>query len=468
MERRDFVRLAIAAGLAPWLGELAFSQVGTTIRVRKSATTLAASMDIDTLRSAVATLAANTTATDYKSWMYWANSHGTPDDIPASMAAVWYQCQHSNAQVAEHFLSWHRAYLFFFEALVRELTQVDTFALPYWDWYTNSAVPPAFDQPMVGGNPNALYHGKRAYRTRTLVRTALTEPKFDDFQALLEGNPHGTIHVMVRGDMGSVETSARDPVFWAHHGNIDRMWEVWLAADPARRNPSTPDWLSRRFAFDTQGNNALTVSQLLRTAVDLGYVYDSVTAEAHPEVVPNQPKKAIKVPRSPFASVLKGAKVFTGTVTVSGPTQVDLRGGSLTLDFAVPRSAAGHIELLSVPEKNEGDAVVVFEGVTATPEGLSQGADYRIYVNLPEKSNPSLRHEDFYIGSINTFSLSHHRDHPRELRFHLGERAAALAKLGLWKPGELSVSFVSDDTDGATALIKIQGVRLEFVGQAIR
>ena len=28
--------------------------------------------------------------------------------------------------------------------------------------------------------------------------------------------------------MGAFETAGLDPLFWLHHANIDRLWEVWL------------------------------------------------------------------------------------------------------------------------------------------------------------------------------------------------------------------------------------------------
>jgi len=464
MERRDFVRLAIAAGFAPWIGELAFSQGSAAVRIRRSASESAASADVDTLRRGVELLAANGTATEYRSWMYWANSHGTPEDVPPAMAAVWARCEHST----DHFLSWHRAYVFFFESLIRELTQTDTFALPYWDWYSNAEIPAVFATQSIGGKPNPLYHAARRYRKRTLVRDALTAPTFDEFQPSLEGNPHGTVHVMVGGEMGSVPTSARDPLFWAHHANIDRMWEVWLAGDPRRRNPTDPEWLQRRFAYDVQGSKALVVASMLRPSEDLGYRYDSPTPEGHPDVVPARPKQAIAIAASTLASVLSSGKIPIGPVTVSGPTQLSLKGGSVSLDFKVPSVASNKFKSLATPKEGAMGGVVVFDGVVATAEGLSTGADYRIYVNLPEKSDPTLRHQDFYLGSINTFALSHHKDHPQSLRFNLGPHAQALAKLGLWKSGRVSVSLLSDDPDGSSTLIDIKGVRLELIGIPIQ
>jgi tyrosinase-like protein len=36
----------------------------------------------------------------------------------------------------------------------------------------------------------------------------------------------------IEGDLGSPATAARDPIFWLHHANIDRLWVRWT--DPAR------------------------------------------------------------------------------------------------------------------------------------------------------------------------------------------------------------------------------------------
>jgi hypothetical protein len=70
---------------------------------------------------------------------------------------------------------------------------------------------------------------------------------------LIEQTPHGDIHVIVggvitgenvNGAMSDIPTAAFDPVFWAHHANIDRMWAVWMAAPGKQLGPPAPDsWL---------------------------------------------------------------------------------------------------------------------------------------------------------------------------------------------------------------------------------
>ena len=54
-----------------------------------------------------------------------------------------------------------------------------------------------------------------------------------------EDTPHGPVHVYVGGqkggkggDMSDFATAARDPIFFAHHGNLDRLWEIWRAMPP--------------------------------------------------------------------------------------------------------------------------------------------------------------------------------------------------------------------------------------------
>ena len=50
----------------------------------------------------------------------------------------------------------------------------------------------------------------------------------------VEGTPHNDVHGFVGGNMWRFATAGLDPVFWLHHCNIDRYWEVrGHAADPS-------------------------------------------------------------------------------------------------------------------------------------------------------------------------------------------------------------------------------------------
>ncbi|MGH8646550.1 MAG: CheR family methyltransferase [Gammaproteobacteria bacterium] len=41
---------------------------------------------------------------------------------------------------------------------IREITQTDAFALPYWDWYRSVSIPAAFARRTVGGRSNDLWN----------------------------------------------------------------------------------------------------------------------------------------------------------------------------------------------------------------------------------------------------------------------------------------------------------------------
>ena len=49
---------------------------------------------------------------------------------------------------------------------------------------------------------------------------------FLDFTAQVE-DLHNRVHVWVGGHMGLIPFAAFDPIFWAHHTMIDRLWRLW-------------------------------------------------------------------------------------------------------------------------------------------------------------------------------------------------------------------------------------------------
>ena len=72
-----------------------------------------------------------------------------------------------------------------------------------------------------------------------------------------------------RGWMGAFYTAGLDPIFWCHHANIDRLWQVWLDADPAHKNPiNESHWANPRFSFpNPAGGPALSwrISEVIDT-----------------------------------------------------------------------------------------------------------------------------------------------------------------------------------------------------------
>jgi tyrosinase len=72
--------------------------------------------------------------------------------------------------------------------------------------------------------------------------------------------------------MSDISVAAYDPIFWAHHCMIDRLWYLWQLKHPgARMPPPLIDQALPPFA--------MTVRQTLEIT-QLGYDYAAATAAA--------------------------------------------------------------------------------------------------------------------------------------------------------------------------------------------
>jgi polyphenol oxidase len=92
--------------------------------------------------------------------------------------------------------------------------------------------------------------------------------------------PHNTMHGWTgdmsrpnHEDMGVYYTAGRDPIFYPHHANIDRLWEAWRRIGAARGNRrqvdfTDPDWLDASFLFYDE--EARLVRVTVRDMLDVG------------------------------------------------------------------------------------------------------------------------------------------------------------------------------------------------------
>ena len=204
---------------------------------------------------------------DDRGYQYWAGLHGLP--LPA-----W--CD-KFGHGKPTFLHWHRAYLARFELKLRSAGHGHDVMLPWWDWLTEPVIPPAYEEPKTAdGHPNPLYsvrindlalqQGRRgaipgdpgevrlarqpdtarhpglpgtALPTQADINKVLGYSDFSSFTANLE-DWHGQVHVWVGGHMSDIPFAAYDPVFWAHHAMIDRIWRIWQLKYPDSASlPST-------------------------------------------------------------------------------------------------------------------------------------------------------------------------------------------------------------------------------------
>ncbi|WP_368856463.1 tyrosinase family protein, partial [Acinetobacter indicus] len=83
----------------------------------------------------------------------------------------------------------------------------------------------------------------------------------------IEHVPHNTVHDWT-GDrlkdhhenMGHFYSAARDPIFYAHHSNLDRMWTIWKNLPGGNRhNFNVQYWLDTRFIFYDENKQLMRV-----------------------------------------------------------------------------------------------------------------------------------------------------------------------------------------------------------------
>jgi tyrosinase len=287
---------------------------------------------------------------DERSFNYWARIHAN-------------LCQHG----WEEFLTWHRAYLYFFEQRLQDVHP--TVTLPYWDWTEydqdwkigepdSGVIPEAFRcwvteealDKLKGKVPDnylaglrkvvgrAFNSGLRLFKAAGIpygadkaadaaINAALLEinqlwhrlrwpgpdgksglffeayPVPDDIERILQltnfftfgsgpssnhffgalENIHNLMHNFSGGvnpnyvpgtdpqnrdepqvgDMVLSGLTAFDPIFWAHHSNVDRLWSEWQARHTGAE-PDDPSAILPPFA--------MTVAQTFNIA-NLGYEY---------------------------------------------------------------------------------------------------------------------------------------------------------------------------------------------------
>jgi len=323
LTRRAFAHGGAALGAATALPRVTAAAPPADLKVRRSIGDLIREQSplVESYRRGVDVMMQRD-ITDNTSWWFQANIHNLPDEDLAklrSQARYWRQCPHKNY----FFLSWHRAYIYFFERIVRKASGDPDFTLPYWayDDPQQATLPVAFvpDDDELGTSPvnaalsrrnplaraHRLEHVERRWiglgSVATDVHAAMALDRFSTVDQLeaasvfggvrsagplesqvagaIEATPHNVVHktIGLQGDMGSPETAARDPIFWLHHANVDRTWVKWT--DPARgRVPPTDDddWMNTKFTFvDEDGaDRVVTGAELLDTQFQLGYRYD--------------------------------------------------------------------------------------------------------------------------------------------------------------------------------------------------
>ncbi|KAK9150052.1 hypothetical protein Syun_008361 [Stephania yunnanensis] len=380
------------------------------------------------------------------------------------------------------FFPWHRFYLYFNERILGKLIGDPTFALPYWNWdapngmripsmYTNPSSslydklrdakhqPPTLvdldfngtdpnisDKEQIQSNLTIMYrqvvsNGKTAQLFLGTPYRAGGEP--DPGAGSLENVPHGPVHTWT-GDrnqpngenMGNFYSAARDPIFFAHHTNVDRMWTIWSGLGGKRRDFTDPDWLNASFLFYDE--NAQLVRVKVRDCLDpslMRFKYQEVDIPW---------LKAKPTPKRP-----KGTK----------PSQ-ELKKKSIKDGFPISLNKVVQVTVKrpkttrSQKEKEEEEEVLVIEGIELDRD---EAVKFDVYVNDEDEATRPDKSE--FAGSFVNVPHKHGKKKRKVktcLRLGITE---LLEDLGVEDDDEVVVTIVPRS---GKKVVSIGGVKIVF------
>ena len=309
-------------------------------------------------------------------------------------------CPHGNWFL----LPWHRAYLLYFEQICRDLSGYPQFTLPYWDWTNHPEIPPQFWSGALNDPTRQLGQGQSvdptgAFCGQGVIDTIMGYHDFEQQfgsrkstatrggtgggQGTLESSPHNHVHSTILGDMGGY-MSPLDPIFWLHHGNIDRIWAMWNLHNGNTTDPVWVDYQHPATFYDKNKASQPFVVKNMRSTYQNNYRYDT------------QPNQYLINIASLNYKLYKEASLFEIHQLVA----VDRKPVSLN----IPTNAAFRARatrLLATPAKSRTGAVVLTLRGVKQPEDPS--TTLRVFINHPGPTADTPITDPHYAGSIAFF-----------------------------------------------------------------
>ncbi|CAI8591196.1 unnamed protein product [Vicia faba] len=361
------------------------------------------------------------------------------------------------------FFPFHRWYLYFYERILGSLINDPTFALPFWNYdapdgmqlpsiYADSASPlydefrNASHQPptlidlnfcdsdsdihgdeLINTNLSIMY--RQVYSNGKTSRLFLGSPyRAGDAEpqgaGSIENVPHAPVHTWTGDntqtnieDMGIFYSAARDPIFFSHHSNVDRLWSIWKTLGGKKHDFTDKDWLESGFLFYDENKNLVRVN--VKDSLDtekLGYAYQNV---------PIPWENAKPVPRRTTVPKLVEVKVNDGNLRKS-PTILKVRQQSprkyvtfpLVLNNKVSAIVKRPKKLRSKKEKEEEEEVLVIEGI-------------EFYMNIAIKFDVYINDEDDKVGAGNTEFAGSFVNIPHSAQGHKDKTIITCLRLGI-------------------------------------
>jgi hypothetical protein len=405
------------------------------VYVRKNAHSPEAKADLQALEVALKKMRAMD-CSNPASWYYQGAIHWVPNQVKpnplcpsyndiSQLKPAWNNCTHEHGNIASdyNFLIWHRFYTLHFEEIVRELSGYEDFALPYWNYTdtlspnTNRVMPEAFRK-----NGTALFEKARLDSLNTGhkisgspvegsldIKALMENEVYSIFNGTIVAAPHGSMHDYIgagnkehimwnpiyqkdtNGLMALVPSAGFDPIFWMHHANIDRLWQLWTDVKPTRR--ANPEDVTKNqwpyLFFNAKGDPIqYSMKDVAEKMYNMNYIYDDQVYVSEEDQKLFSADDYIDWKADTLHKVRVSKKII-----------------NKVLIHPLPVSKAKTTNLLS-SEDMAGKRLILR---VTTSFIKAPRAAYQVYVNLPKGAQPDVN-SIYYAGYMNFFGASMHTD----------------------------------------------------------
>ena len=254
------------------------------------------------------------------------------------------------------------------------------------------------------------------------VTAALAPKRFEDFgstpsenhhtraiQDTLESGPHNNIHNAVGGGPGFMSEllAPVDPIFWLHHANVDRLWDLWTRRERKAGRTAMPDeaprWNREPFLFFA-GGDALSERYLETSELSYGY------SKGFGEEILEETESAPPQPATLGAPTFEGETVHSALRTDAEASAAVRVPNALLVAARIKKKKRGGAHASSSASASHDEPELVAR-VSLSPPQNPRAVRVLFFLNCSYLSPETPLADPHYVGSVTFFGLhgGHHR-----------------------------------------------------------
>lgn len=190
-----------------------------------------------------------------------------------------------------YFLPWHRIVVHLYEKALQQASGNANLRVPYWEWQMDLGVPPEYEDAAAlkpVDKQGQTIARRNVIETESWSADALNTDRFllkstfQDLSIESDQGAHTWVHTWSGSVMEEVKEAARDPLFFVHHANMDRLWFQWKQQNPGPCPRELADY--KIYFGDLDGSPRFITIDAMWDESNLGYTYPT-TSEPHMSLV---------------------------------------------------------------------------------------------------------------------------------------------------------------------------------------